>query len=550
MRGELLVASRKRRVKKNITQDYVRTRSDEAALASGCYLDVDAAERVRKFFREFLRHSKGKWAGQQFELLDWQWTDIVLPLFGWKRADGTRRFRRAYIEIPKKNGKSTLAAAIGLYMLVADGEAGAEVYSLGFDREQASIVHNEAIQMVKASAELSSILRINAATRTIHFDATNSRYAALSSDAHGIEGINAHCLIADELHVWKDSKLWNAIQYAGRARRQPLLFVITTAGDDNSVLCREVHEYAVGVLNNSIVDERFFAYIRAAEPGDDWTAEETWRKANPSLGITISLDDFRADFHEATRTPRATAAFMRYSLNIWISAETAWIDAVAWDRCKATYSEQDLEGEECWLGLDLAKTTSLAAATLVFPRLGAFYTLAYAWLPQRYLSLADCRDEVRAFAAQGLITVTPGDVVDYERVYADIAQMCERFRIVEVVFDPWNAEFFTQRIELDLNVPRIEFRQTIRNFAAVCREFERLVLCQQIKHNNPFLSWQIKHTTVKQDASGNMRPVKPQGPRSGQFIDNVVSLLMALARAQQVVTERDSTSQQTPIEFI
>jgi phage terminase large subunit-like protein len=545
------VASRRRKKQSSELERLVKTKSDHEALREGCYFDLAAAERFREFARRFLRHSKGQWAGQPFELLEWQWEDVIKPLFGWRRPDGTRRFRRAYIEIPKKNGKSTLAAAIGLYMLCGDGEQGAEVYSFGSDRDQARIVHNEAIQMVRASPDLSELLRIHGTTHTIFFDATNSKYAALASDPRGVEGINAHAIIADELHAWKDRQMYSALQYAGRARSQPLLLMITTAGDDSSTLCREIHDYAEGVLKGDIVDTRFFTYIRAASPDDDPSSPATWRKANPSLGVTLREDDIAADYREATRSPRAMIAFLRYTLNVWVTAETSWISPTAWDACKATYTEDDLAGEECWLGLDLARTTALTAATLVFPvgnGDGYYRVLAKAWLPERYLELAECRDEVRDFARQGLITITRGDVVDYEKVLADISTLAEKFRIAEVVYDPWNAEAFTQRLETELGIPRLEFRQTIRNYAPICKEFERLVLAKQIQHNgNPLLSWQVKHCTVKQDASGNLRPVRPGGDRSGLLIDNVVAMLMALARATQVMGER---GQGTTVEFV
>lgn len=534
-------------------KELIRTKSDLAAWENGCRIDLAAAERVREFFRRFLRHSKGQWAGQPFEPAEWQWRDIILPLFGWKRPDGTRRFRRAYIEIPKKNGKSTLAAAIGLYMLVADGEMGAECYSLGHDRNQASIVHGEAIQMVKASAPLSEILRINASNRTIYFDATGSKYAALSSDAAGKEGLNIHFACIDEFHVFTDANsraLYEAVLYGGRARRQPLLFIITTAGDDRSVLCRELHDYAAGILNGSIVDERFFAYIRAANPDDDWTNPATWKKANPSLGLTIDPEEFEADFREANRSPRSRAAFLRYSLNIWISSESAWIELPAWEKCRSTFTEDDFHGCECWAGLDMARTTAMTALCLVFHRDNAWYVLPYAWLPSRYMTLAECREEIKNFAEQGLIRITPGEVVDYERVFGDIRALAEKFHISELVYDPWNAEMFSQRVELELNIPRLAFRQTLRNYAGICREFERMILSQQIRHNgNPLLAWQIRNVTVTQDANGNMRPVRPGGDRSGFFIDNVVAMLMALARAYQVVSERNASPDE-PVQFV
>ena len=215
----------------------IRTAADRRAIREGCWWDASAADRVRDFFEGFLRHSKGEWAGKAFKLLRWQWQDVVRPLFAWKRPDGTRRFRKAYIEVPKKNGKSTLASGIGLYMLCADGEQGAEIYSAAADRDQASIVHGEALRMAEASEELAGCLKLNKSTRNILYESTNSWYRALSNEPAGKEGLNIHACIIDELHIWKGRELWDTLRYGYRARRQPLQFVITTAGDDDESIC-------------------------------------------------------------------------------------------------------------------------------------------------------------------------------------------------------------------------------------------------------------------------------------------------------------------------
>jgi phage terminase large subunit-like protein len=321
----------------------IRTEADELAALDGCYFSPQLADYVCSFFPRFLCHSKGQWAGKPFELLDWQREDLIRPLFGWLRPDGLRRYRRAYVEIPKKNGKSAIASGIGLFMLLGDGEQGAEIYSAAADRDQAAIVHREAINMVKASPALESLLTVNASTHLISCGKTNSWYKAISSTPSGKEGFNAHAIICDELHVWRGRELWDALLYAGRARTQPLLFVITTAGADSLSVCREQHDYAANVLNGTFRDDRFFAYIRSAskEEIDARGADcrELWYQANPSMGVTIDPEEFGRDLAEAARTPTAWASFLRYSFNVWNTGQKRWLSMEAWRRCLAVDGE-------------------------------------------------------------------------------------------------------------------------------------------------------------------------------------------------------------------
>jgi phage terminase large subunit-like protein len=518
------------------TRRWIKSTADELAVRNGCRFNERLADHVVEFFPRFLCHSKGEWGGKPFELFDWQRDEIIKPIFGWIRPDGTRRFRKTYIELPKKNGKSTLAAGIGLYLLVGDNEPGAEVYSAANDREQASIVHNEAVNMTEASPELSSVLKVNQSTRTISFGAMKSFYKSVSSDAAGKEGFNAHGIICDELHIWKGRKLWDAFKYAFRARRQGLLFVITTAGDDTDSICYEQHDYARGVLAGSIQDDRFFALIKAAESEDDWTVEATWRKANPGLGQTVKLDEFAADVNEAKKTPTAQATFKRYSLNIWCTGTSPWLAHEQWAANAETYSENDLLGRECDAGLDLAKTRDMSALVLNFPPDevgGPHRLLPFFWLPEDAAYDSDAPPELKVWAESGLLTLTPGNVCDYEFIEKQLGILSERFSIRQLAFDPWNAEHLTQRIVDHYAVKRVEFRQTIGNYAAPCSEFERAVINGTLKHNNhPILNWQAGHVTIKNDASGNMRPIKPPH-QDRKKIDGIVAAIMAFALSMQ-----------------
>lgn len=517
---------------------WIRSEADERAALGGCAFRESRAEHVVEFFRRFLVHSKGEWAGKPFELLDWQREDLIYPLFGWVRADGHRRFRRSYCELPKKNGKSTIAAGIGLYMLVGDGEAGAQVYSAATDRDQASIVHGEAINMVDASPALTAKLRINRSTRNIYFPQTRSYYRALSSSPAGKEGLDGHLAVIDELHVFRGRELWDALRFMGRARRQPLIFVITTAGDDLASVCYEQHEYAKKILSGEHFDERFFAYVRDCPredlDGDGIYDRENWRRANPSMGITIDEGEFAHDVEEAVKTPTSMASFLRYSFNIWATSENPWLKIEWWTGCRREFTAEALAGRVCGAGLDLAKLLDMTAFALVFPDMeeeDLFRMLCWFWMPR---DIAEERKDLAPYltwAEQGWLTLTDGDVCDYETVERKIGEASRQYRIHELAFDPWNAEATKQRIEKDYGIKCHEFRQAPARFADPTKEFERLLRAGRLLNDgNPILQWQAGHVRVKTDASGNIRPVK-QKHGDHRTIDGVVAGVMALDRA-------------------
>lgn len=319
--------------------DQIRTEADERAALRGCYFSEWHANRVVSFCSSFCCHSKGQWAGQPFELLPWQRDDLVYPLFGWMRADGTRRYRRAYVEVAKKNGKSALVSALGLYLLIADDEPGAEIYSCAGDRPQASIVHGEAVNMVDASPALQSFLQVNRSTHAISFRRTKSVYKAWSGQGKGKSGFNAHGILCDELQEWRGRELWENLIHAGRARRQPLLLVITNAGDDMLSVCREQHDYAERVLDGTFDDDRYFPLIYSVtkEELDKYGSHDRrlWRRANPSMGVTINEEDFAKDLEEAERTPTAWAEFCRKSFSLWNTGIKRWLNLPQWRACMA-----------------------------------------------------------------------------------------------------------------------------------------------------------------------------------------------------------------------
>ncbi|TVQ59905.1 MAG: terminase large subunit [Phycisphaerales bacterium] len=526
---------------KSASQKWVRGVADEHALRDGCYFDEAAAARVVTFFSRFLRHSMGQWAGKPFDLEQWQREDVVYPLFGWKRADGARRHRLAYIEIPKKNGKSTFCSGLALYFLTADNEPGAEVYSAAADREQASIVYNEASQMVRASPELAAHLERIDSRKTIAFKSQAASYKVMSRDAFSAEGKKIHALIFDELHAQRDRRLWDAVRYGGAARRQPMIVSITTAGYDRHSICYEQHEYATKVRDGVITDSSFFQYIRAAERDDDWTDPKVWAKANPSLGITIDAETFAADCREAQQSPTKENAFRRYRLNQWTEQDVRWLSMASWDESGDEFDPAILDGQPCWMGLDLSATKDLSALSLAFrhpEREGHWILLTKAWAPEANAEERERRDRAPyvTWAKQGYITLTPGNVVDHDRIRAEIKAIGQRYDVQKVAFDPYNASQIAVQLTGD-GFHVVQMRQGFLSLSEPTKLLETLVLTKRLHHGgHPVLRWCASNVMCEQDAAGNIKPSKS---RSTEKIDCIVSGVMALGVAS---TDDDGVS--------
>jgi phage terminase large subunit-like protein len=510
---------------------WIRNAHDERAVMDGCRFDVNLAEFVRKFFKKYLRHSKGKWAGQPFELEPWQWEEIIAPTFGWVRPDGFRRIRVVYIEIAKKNGKSTLGAGVGIYLLVADGEEGAEVYSAATKKDQAGIVHDEAVRMVKASPFLVSRLRVNHSTRVITQETTNSKYAALAADAGGSEGMNIHGLIKDEMHVWTDRPFFESLRYGSAARAQPLDFTITTAGvyDKTSIGWSE-HEYAERWLADGVEDQEFLAYIRCADPEADLEDPTAHAKANPSYGTIIDPAEIAKAAKDAVEKSTERFPFMRYRLNIWTEAYSSWLDMRAWDKCDGYVNETALAGQKCYGGLDLASKRDLTAFALLFPPrkdVDPWDILLRVWCPAEGAAARAKNDKVKYldWAHQGFITLTPGNETDYGAIREQIAADRKRFKLLGVGADPWNLADLRQQAD-PLGDVICEFQQTVRNYSGPCKKLEVMVLDEKVRHSgHPVLRWAISNVRVRIDANGNVFPNKE---KSKDKIDPATGLLMAL----------------------
>jgi len=503
--------------------------------------DSEKADDAVWFFENRLTHTKGKYARKEFKLAWWQ-DEIIRKLFGTVKADGTRQYSTAYVEIPKKNGKSELAAGIALYCLTMDNEEGAEVYSAAATREQAAIVFRVAAQMVRNSPKLSEECRIIDSTKTILVrDDPNSFYKAISADAGTQDGINPSCVVFDELHRQKNRDLWDILQFGGDTRSQPLLFAITTAGVyGESPICEEQHDHADRVLRGVDYDPTFYPVIYSLDQKDDWTFEgepetETrkatgWYKANPALGDFLPIDRVRTAFEKAIQMPSEQASFRRLRLNQWSQQETRWIDLKQWDEGGVPFNPNDLLGKPCYAGLDLSTTGDITAFVLLFLIEDEVFVLPTFWLPEHDLRQRSIRDRVSydVWAKQGLIRLTPGNAIDYSFIRKTINDQADLYEIKQICHDPWNAT----QIALDLasdSFTMIPVKQTFAGMTAASKEFERLIAARKLRHGgNPVLRWMADCVSIGQDPAGNIKPVKPNRIRSSKRIDGIVAIINAL----------------------
>jgi len=503
------------------------------------WFDEQAAAVAVAFFERLLVHVKGEWAGQPFLLLPWQ-KKIVRDIFGWKRPDGTRRYRTVYIEVPRKNGKSNLAAGLALYMLFLDDEPGAEIYSAAADTDQAAIVFDLAKQMVEASPALEA--RSEVYKRSIVVPATRSVYRVVSADAYTKHGFNAHGVVFDELHAQPNRELWDVLTTATGARRQPLVIAITTAGYDRESICWEQHEYARKVAEGIIEDDTFYPAIWAADEDDDWLDEEVWKKANPSLGHTLKWEYLRGEARRAQQSPAYQNTFRRLHLNQWTQQETRWLPMEAWNACAHEVDEKALAGWVGYGGLDLASSVDIAAFEIVFPPReegDLWRVVSRFWIPEENIVERARRDRVPydTWVRDGYITATPGNVIDYAFIMAEIERLGEMYDIREIAFDRWGAVQISTALE-ERGFTMVQFGQGFRSMSPPTKELLRMVLNGQIAHGgHPVLRWMADNMVVDTDPAGN---VKPNKRKSREKIDGMVALIMALDRATRNAAEGGS----------
>lgn len=500
----------------------------------GLWFDEDAAQHALDFFG-FLKHSKGEWAGQTVELESWQ-QFYLWVLFGWMREDGIRRFRTAYQEVARKNGKTTVAAGVGLYLFDADEEPGAEVYTAATKRDQARIAHSEATRMVKASPFLRK--RIRSFKDNLNILDSASKFEPVGRDADSLDGLNVHGAIIDEVHAHKTRELWDILDTATGSRRQPMMFSITTAGFDRQSLCWSLHEYLEKILTGVVQDDSFFGMIFTLDEDDDWEDESVWIKANPNLGVSKKLDDMRRKANVAKEMPSALNSFLRLELNIWTQSETKWLPVEAWRACGAMVDADGLRGRTCLGGLDLSSTTDISAFLLVFPpehEDEPYQVICRFWIPQDAMRERSRRDRVPydVWTRQGLINTTPGNVIDYDYIVAEIDELAQRYDIQEIAFDRWGATKIYQQLE-DARMTMVQFGQGYVSMSPPMKELEKLVLSGKIAHGgNPVLTWMADNLVAREDPAGN---IKPDKEKSTEKIDGMVALIMGLDRALRYQT--------------
>ena len=484
-------------------------------------------------FIQCLCHTKGVWAGRPFMLLPWQ-EQIIRDLFGTIKKNGYRQFNTAYVEIPKKNGKSELAAALALLLTCGDREERAEVYSCAADRQQASIVFEVAADMVRMCPALNRMVKINASTKRLVFLPTNSIYQVLSADAYSKHGFNIHGVLFDELHTQTDRRLFDVMtKGSGDARMQPLYFLITTAGTDTKSVCYEQHQKALDIIAGKKKDSTFYPCIYGASQEDDWTDPKVWKKANPSLGYTIQIDKVKAACDSAKQNPTEENAFRQLRLNQWVKQAVRWMQMDKWNACNTPVDMEALEGRVCYGGLDLSSTTDISAFVLVFPPLedgDPYQVLPWMWIPEDNMELRILRDHVPydVWHRQGFLEATEGNVIHYAYIEKAIQRLGERFNIREIAYDRWGATQMVQDLE-GMGFTVVPFGQGFRDMSPPTKELMRLVLSKEIAHGgHPVLSWMMDNVYVRTDPAGN---IKMDKERSTEKIDGAVAMVMALDRA-------------------
>lgn len=506
------------------------------------YFDYKEAEFALRFI-ECLKHSKGSWANANFILEPWQ-AFIVANIFGWKRhSDNTRRYRTAFVSVARKNGKSTLAAAIGLKLFVADNEYGAEIYTAATKRDQARLVHAEATRMVK---KCSLKYRIKIRRDDLIDTETDSIYQPLGADVDGLDGLNVHGAIIDEVHAHKTRKLWDVIDTATGARKQPLLLCITTAGDIRECIYSELKEYSLKTLYNPSYDDSWFTYIATLDNDEEVFQPEMWIKANPNLGVSITQDYLESQYKKAKEKPIGLLNFKRRHLNV----DT--VDFEVWEGAQYFYDNENwyngkgfwdiivnYKGLDCYVGADFSSIVDLTSVVLVFQKEDGFHIIPYAWVPKNTAYEGYSKDDIPYFDwhEQGVVSITNQPAIDYEEIRQFLHKLRSIVNIKEIAADPHNARFFLRQLELD-NFNIFEHKQSFVALNDPIKTLHRLLLTGKIRHgNNPLLLWSSNNVKLIHDSTGN---VKFDKRNDNAKIDVMIACVMAVYRATipEIKTEK------------
>jgi len=499
-------------------------------------------------FLELLPHIKGQWARPEYvggqrryaklKLEDWQ-VFIVMNVIGWvHKVTGLRRFRRVYEEVARKNAKSTLAAGLLLFCLTADAEPGAQVYSAATTGDQAKLVFDDARNMALREPEFRQRFGVTVGVHDITVPETASSAKPLNAEGSTLDGLNIHAAIVDELHAHKTRAVYDVLDTATGARSQPLIIMITTAGSDRAGVCYEQRDYTVKVLERTVDDETWFGIIFTLDEGDAWHDPAVWRKANPNYGVSVLEDDMQAACRKALAMPSAQANFLTKRLNVWVNADSAWMDMQAWDRCaNRALTIDQVKHLPCWIGLDLASKVDVAAKVYVFRDIEAdrYYLIPRFWLPERAVEQGR-NSQYDGWKRAGHLQVTDGEVIDFDEIEESIAGDAGGFPgdmqtlqdVRELPFDPWQATQMAGHL-LEQGVPMVEYRQTVQNMSEPMKELEALVLQGKLEHDgNPVMTWMISNVVCHCDVKDNIYPRKE---RAENKIDGPVAAIMALGRA-------------------
>lgn len=494
--------------------------------------DAQAAQLAVDFFPRMLSHVKG-FSGP-LNLSPWQ-RDFVATLYGWKRADGSRRYREAICAVPRKNGKSTMCAGLALYELCCTGERGPEVYSAAGTRDQATMTFDPAAHMVRANAMLSKRLKVLDATKRIIFSEKAGIYRAIPADAASSHGFNPSAVIFDELHTQPNRDLYDVLKTGQGARQNPVFISITTAGHDRNSICWEVWDYARKVRTGVINDPHFLPLLYELPEGADWQDEKVWHAVNPNLGASVSLDFLREESQRAKEVAAYENTFRNLYLNQWTESLTRWLSTDAWSRCNNR--TVDVEGEACYAGLDLSSTQDLSALVLAFRRDDEIVLECRCWVPEENLHKRVRRDRVPydVWAKQGWIIPTPGNSIDYDAIQFEINKIAKKYDLLKLAIDPWNARQLAQNLQRD-GIEVVEFGQGLKYMSPAAKSFEAHVLNGEINHQgNPVLGWCVSNAVVQPDASENIKPLKG---KSTDRIDLLVAAIMAIGLMESETDER------------
>lgn len=493
------------------------------------WFDPNAANKICLAIENF-QHIRGRgFAGKPIKLEPWQ-TFIYATVFGWRRQDGTRRFRTAYTEIPRKNGKSTMSAPVGLYMLAIDGEPGAEIYSAATTRDQARIIFELAQRMAEGDPEFREMYGVTVHAHAISVLESASTFKPLSAEADTLDGLNIHAALVDELHAHPTRKVWDVLETGMGARTQPLLWAITTAGNNLSGICYEQHSYVQKILNRAARDESYFGIIYGIDTGDDPMSPDTWRKANPNYGISVMPDDVARLATKAAQLPSALSAFLSKRLNVWCQSDNPWMAMDRWHACADyTLRMEDYREDPCWIGLDLAAKTDIASMAILFRHGKDMILFSRHYLPEDAIDQSS-NSQYRGWEESKRLITTEGAVTDFETIEDDIVRIVQSYRVQRIGADPNQFAYFGQRLQKRYPNLVYEIPQHVNRLSPGMKELEALVVSGRLRHDGcPVMTWMISN--VRAHYPARRSEIFPVKERPEHKIDGAIAAIMAICLA-------------------